>query len=182
MESLASRAWTPCATACDSCQCNLQSDSESRSRPAGTRIDDSRGQSYYSSPSKASTPESSSRRSSAGGDRPGSARGKLRRSPAPAQADAHAYIGESQRDCPQWLSAPLAGMTPGFYCRFEGCLFRPVLRPVANVCRKRAGQQGRHWPLEDSKGIGHPDKAAQQLSSRCAAKAARALAAASTFP
>ena len=57
-----------------------------------------------------------------------------------------------------------------------------LLKPVANVCRKRAGQQGRHWPLEDSKGIGHPVKAAQQLSSRCTAEAALALAAASTFP
>ena len=57
------------------------------------RADDSRGQSCYSSPSKASTPEPSSRRSSAGGERPSSARAKARRSPAAAPAGLGGHAG-----------------------------------------------------------------------------------------
>ena len=77
---------------------DVQADNESRSsRPGPVRSEEGRAQSYYSSPSKAGAPpEPGSRRSSAGGERPGSAKGKLRRSPAPAQGNPLAHPGDAQ--------------------------------------------------------------------------------------
>lgn len=73
----------------------VQGDADGRSRPAGTqRADDSRGQSCYSSPSKAGAPEPGSRRSSAcGSERPSSAKAKARRSPAAAPAGLGGHAG-----------------------------------------------------------------------------------------
>lgn len=92
------------------CRGEMQADSESRSsRPGPVHLEEGRAQSFYSSPSKAGMPpEPGSRRSSAGGERPGSAKGKSRRSPAPAQGDPLAHPGDAQTCL--ILQAPSKGM------------------------------------------------------------------------
>ncbi|CAL5229789.1 g13180 [Coccomyxa viridis] len=85
-----------------------EGEADSRSRPAAMRSDEGRGQSCYSSPSKASTPEPGARRSSSGsgGERPTSAKAKARRSPAPAPAVPGGHAGKCKtprhRLCPSY--------------------------------------------------------------------------------